>query len=81
MGLLYACIYYPWHILFPSTISPVGIGISPVDLVGICLDRIKKLDPKLNAFITVIEEEELYKQAQTVEEEIRCNSDRHKQSK
>jgi aspartyl-tRNA(Asn)/glutamyl-tRNA(Gln) amidotransferase subunit A len=55
--------------------------VSPVDLVGICLDRIKKLDPKLNAFITVIEEEELYKQAQTVEEEIRCNSDRHKQSK
>jgi aspartyl-tRNA(Asn)/glutamyl-tRNA(Gln) amidotransferase subunit A len=44
--------------------------VSPVDLVGICLDRIKKLNPKLNAFITIIEEEELHKQAQIAEKEI-----------
>ena len=30
--------------------------VSPVDLVEISLNRIKKLNPILNAFITVIEE-------------------------
>jgi len=45
--------------------------VSPVDLVGACLDKIKILNPILNAFITVIEEEELYKQAQIAEKEIK----------
>ena len=41
-----------------------GGDITPVDLVEICLNRIKTLNPVLNAFITVIEEQKLYKQAQ-----------------
>jgi aspartyl-tRNA(Asn)/glutamyl-tRNA(Gln) amidotransferase subunit A len=45
--------------------------IPPLDLVGACLDKIKILNPILNAFITVIEEEELYKQAQIAEKEIK----------
>jgi aspartyl-tRNA(Asn)/glutamyl-tRNA(Gln) amidotransferase subunit A len=45
--------------------------ISPVDLVEVCLDRIKKLDPMLNAFITVIDEETLYQQSETAEKEIK----------
>ena len=34
-----------------------GGDITPVDLVEICLNRIKTLNPVLNAFITVIEEQ------------------------
>ncbi len=45
--------------------------ISPVDLIEICLDRIKKFNPILDAFITVIEEEDIYKQAQIAEKEIK----------
>src|SRR5215216_3795545 len=45
--------------------------VSPVDLVGACLYKIKILNPILNAFITVIEEGELYKQAQIAEKEIK----------
>ena len=30
--------------------------LSPSELVEACLDRIKKLDPSLNAFITILEE-------------------------
>jgi aspartyl-tRNA(Asn)/glutamyl-tRNA(Gln) amidotransferase subunit A len=48
-----------------------GGDVSPVDLVEISLNRIKKLNPILNAFITVIKEEELYKQAQIAEKEIK----------
>ena len=48
-----------------------GGDITPVDLVEICLDRIKTLNPVLNAFITVIEEQQLYKQAQIAEKEIK----------
>ena len=48
-----------------------GGDVSPVDLVKISLNRIKILNPILNAFITVIEEEELYKQAQIAEKEIK----------
>jgi aspartyl-tRNA(Asn)/glutamyl-tRNA(Gln) amidotransferase subunit A len=44
--------------------------ITPSDLVEVCLYRIKRLNPILNAFITVIEEEDLYKQAQLAEKEI-----------
>lgn len=45
--------------------------LSPVDLVRICLDGIKKMNPALNAFITVREEQTLYKQAAMCEEEIK----------
>lgn len=48
-----------------------GGDITPVDLVEICLNRIKTLNPVLNAFITVIEEQQLYKQAQIAEKEIK----------
>lgn len=45
--------------------------LSPVDLVEICLDGIKKMNPELNAFITVSEEQTLYKQARMCEDEIK----------
>lgn len=45
--------------------------ISPMDLIEICLDRIKKFNPILNAFITVIDEETLYNQSQIAEREIK----------
>ena len=45
--------------------------ISPVDLIEVCLDRIKKFNPILNAFITVIDEETLYNQSQIAEKEIK----------
>jgi aspartyl-tRNA(Asn)/glutamyl-tRNA(Gln) amidotransferase subunit A len=45
--------------------------VSPVNLVENCLDKIKILNPTLNAFITIMKEEELYKQAQIAEKEIR----------
>jgi aspartyl-tRNA(Asn)/glutamyl-tRNA(Gln) amidotransferase subunit A len=45
--------------------------ISPVDLVEVCLNRIKKLNPILNAFITVLDEQQIYKQAETREKEIK----------
>jgi aspartyl-tRNA(Asn)/glutamyl-tRNA(Gln) amidotransferase subunit A len=45
--------------------------ISPVDLIEVCLGRIEKLNPVLNAFITVIEKENLYNQSQMAEKEIK----------
>ena len=45
--------------------------ISPVDLVEICLKRIKKFNPMLNAFITIVEQEEIYKEAQIAENQIK----------
>lgn len=45
--------------------------LSPVDLVETCLDGIKKMNPALNAFITVSEEQTLYKQALMCEEQIK----------
>jgi aspartyl-tRNA(Asn)/glutamyl-tRNA(Gln) amidotransferase subunit A len=45
--------------------------ISPVDLVEVCFDRIKKFNPTLNAFISIIEKDALYKQAQMAETEIK----------
>jgi aspartyl-tRNA(Asn)/glutamyl-tRNA(Gln) amidotransferase subunit A len=45
--------------------------ISPTDLIEESLDRIKKLNPILNSFITVIEEETLYDQSQIAEKEIK----------
>jgi aspartyl-tRNA(Asn)/glutamyl-tRNA(Gln) amidotransferase subunit A len=50
----------------------VRIGdISPTDLIEVCLDRIKKLNPILNAFITVIDEEMLYHQSEIADKEIK----------
>ena len=46
-------------------------AISPVDLIEVCLDRIKKLDPILNAFISVIDEKTLYEQSERAEKEIK----------
>src|ERR1044072_6777826 len=45
--------------------------VSPVDLVEICLNRIKESNPKFNAFITVIEEEKIYDEAEVAEKEIK----------
>jgi len=45
--------------------------ISPTDLIEVSLDRIKRLDPILNSFITVIGEEDLYNQSQIAENEIK----------
>ena len=45
--------------------------ISPTDLIEVCLDRIKKFNPILNAFITVVEEDRLYDQSQIAEKEIK----------
>ncbi len=44
--------------------------LSPTELVESTLDRMKKLNPILNAFITIIEEDEVYRQAQIAEKEI-----------
>jgi aspartyl-tRNA(Asn)/glutamyl-tRNA(Gln) amidotransferase subunit A len=45
--------------------------ISPVDLVDICLRRIKKLNPILNSFITIVNEQQIYDQAEISEKEIK----------
>jgi aspartyl-tRNA(Asn)/glutamyl-tRNA(Gln) amidotransferase subunit A len=45
--------------------------ILPTELVEVSVERIKEMNPSLNAFITVIREEELYKEAQIAENEIR----------
>ena len=46
-------------------------SISPVDIVGACLERIEELNPTLNAFITVLKEDAL-EAARVVEAEIRA---------
>ena len=43
--------------------------VSPVDVVTTCLDRIERLQPRLNAFITVVADAAL-QAAKTVEKEI-----------
>lgn len=45
--------------------------MSIFDLIDGCLDKIKKFNPVVNAFITIIEKEVLYKQAQILEQEIK----------
>jgi aspartyl-tRNA(Asn)/glutamyl-tRNA(Gln) amidotransferase subunit A len=45
--------------------------LSPVDLVKTCLHSIKKMNPILNAFITVIDEQTVYEQAKIYEKEIK----------
>lgn len=47
-----------------------GGDISPTELIEVSLNKIKKLQPILNAFITVIERDELFRQAQIAEKEI-----------
>jgi aspartyl-tRNA(Asn)/glutamyl-tRNA(Gln) amidotransferase subunit A len=44
--------------------------ISPVDLIECCFDRIRKFNPSLNAFITVIDEKDAYDNARVAEKEI-----------
>ena len=44
--------------------------ISPVDLIECCFDRIRKLNPSLNAFITVLDEKDAYNNARIAEKEI-----------
>jgi aspartyl-tRNA(Asn)/glutamyl-tRNA(Gln) amidotransferase subunit A len=46
-------------------------AISPVDLIEVSLDRIKKFDPILNAFISVIDEKTLYEQSERAEKDIK----------
>jgi len=45
--------------------------ISPVDLVEVCVDRIKKFNPTIDAFISINEKDALYKQALMAETEIK----------
>jgi aspartyl-tRNA(Asn)/glutamyl-tRNA(Gln) amidotransferase subunit A len=47
--------------------------LSPLDLVNVCLDRIAKLNPRLNAFITVTGEQ-AQKQASLLEAEVKEGS-------
>ena len=44
--------------------------ISPVDLIEYCFDRIRRFNPSLNAFITVIDEKDAYNIARIAEKEI-----------
>jgi aspartyl-tRNA(Asn)/glutamyl-tRNA(Gln) amidotransferase subunit A len=44
--------------------------ISPVDLLECCFDRIRKFNPSLNAFITVIDAKDAYNNARIAEKEI-----------
>src|SRR5438477_2852451 len=50
-------------------------ALSPVEVTRLCLARIAKLDPALNAFITVCEAESL-EQAATAERELAVGRDR-----
>ncbi|HXT85301.1 MAG TPA: amidase [Verrucomicrobiae bacterium] len=45
--------------------------VLPTDLIEICLERVKKLNPSLCAFITINDEELLYNQAERVEKDIK----------
>ncbi|NAL78313.1 amidase [Nitrososphaera sp. AFS] len=48
--------------------------ITPVDLTEFCLDRIRKLNKSLNAFITVADESDAYNNAGLAEKEIRSGN-------
>lgn len=45
--------------------------ITPIDLTEFCLDKIRKFNTSLNAFITVVDEEDVYNNAILAEKEIR----------
>jgi len=45
--------------------------VSPVDLVDVCLYRIHKLNSFFNSFITVIDQDQIYRQAEAAEIEIK----------
>jgi aspartyl-tRNA(Asn)/glutamyl-tRNA(Gln) amidotransferase subunit A len=46
-------------------------NLSPTDLIEVCIDKIKNLNPRLGAFITVVEKDELIKKALIAENEIK----------
>ena len=48
--------------------------ITPVDLAEFCLDRIRRLNTSLNAFITVVDEKDLFNNAVLAEKEIRSGN-------
>src|SRR5262245_52129434 len=48
-----------------------GGKTSPVDLTRLCLDRVARLNPKLNAFVTITADQAL-DQARTLESELRA---------
>src|SRR4029450_3651951 len=50
-------------------------SISPVEVVRVLLDRIARLDPRLNSFITVLEAESLA-QAEVAARELKTGHDR-----
>ena len=63
-----------------SSIATLGAGyrngsISPVEVVRALLDRIARLDPTLNSFITVLEADSLA-QAESAQRELKAGSDR-----
>ncbi len=63
-----------------SSIATLGAGyrngsISPVEVVRVLLDRIARLDPTLNSFITVLEADSLA-QAESAQRELKAGSDR-----
>ena len=45
--------------------------VSPVDLVDVCFYRINKLNSVLNSFITVIDKDQIYRQTEIAEKEIK----------
>lgn len=45
--------------------------ILPTDLIDICLERVKKLNTSLCAFITIIDEQQLYNEAEMAEKDIK----------
>lgn len=57
------------------TIKNLSIGIreqniSPTDIIEFCFSQIKKLNHQLNSFITIIDEENIYHQAEILKKEI-----------
>ena len=51
-------------------------SLSPVEVTGLCLERIAAHDPELNAFLSVLNREPALEQAATAEAELRSGRDR-----
>jgi aspartyl-tRNA(Asn)/glutamyl-tRNA(Gln) amidotransferase subunit A len=45
--------------------------LTPTELIEICIDKIKNLNPIVDAFISVIDEKEIIKKALVAEKEIK----------